>query len=76
VTLLASSWTAGKRFQVSGVEVLAEKRPLRTGLDATSILLVLAGSDVYRSMLADNGWPEAKWRSWVIQTILETLFER
>jgi AcrR family transcriptional regulator len=61
------------------IEVLAAKKALRRGLDvddATAILLVLVGSDVYRSMLADNGWPEAKWRSWVIQTILEALFER
>jgi AcrR family transcriptional regulator len=59
------------------VEILAGKKELRPGLnadDATSILLVLGGADVYRSMLGDNGWPEAKWRSWVIQTISEALF--
>lgn len=59
------------------VDVLAEKKALRPGLnadDATSILLVLVGADVYRSMLGDNGWPEAKWRSWVIQLLSEALF--
>jgi AcrR family transcriptional regulator len=59
------------------VEALAATKPLRPGLDAedaTSILLVLVGTDVYRSMLSDSGWPEAKWRSWVIQTLSEALF--
>jgi AcrR family transcriptional regulator len=59
------------------VDVLAGKKALRPGLnadDATSILLVLVGADVYRSMLWDNGWPEAKWRSWVIHTLSEALF--
>ena len=59
------------------VDILAGKKALRLGLnadDATSILLVLVGADVYRSMLGDNGWPEAKWRSWVIQTLSEALF--
>jgi AcrR family transcriptional regulator len=59
------------------VDVLAGKKALRLGLnadDATSILPVLVGADVYRSMLVDNGWPEAKWRSWVIQTLSEALF--
>jgi AcrR family transcriptional regulator len=59
------------------VDVLAGKKALRPGLngdDATSVLLVLVGVDVYRSMLGDNGWQEAKWRSWVIQTLSEALF--
>ncbi len=59
------------------VDVLAGKKALRPGLsgdDATSVLMVLVGADVYRSMLGDNEWPEAKWRSWVIQTLSEALF--
>lgn len=59
------------------VDVLAKKKALRAGLDgddATSIVMVLVGADVYRSMLGDNGWTEAKWRSWVIQTLAEALF--
>ncbi|HLO36428.1 MAG TPA: TetR/AcrR family transcriptional regulator [Candidatus Deferrimicrobium sp.] len=59
------------------IDNLARKRPLRPGLshdDATTILLVLLGSDVYRSMLEDHGWTEQKWRSWVIETLLEALF--
>jgi AcrR family transcriptional regulator len=58
---------------------LMGKRPLRIGLspeDATTILLVLLGTDVYRSMLEDHGWPEQKWRSWVIETLSEALFGR
>ena len=59
------------------IDTLARKRPLRKGLsqeDATTILLVLLGTDVYRSMLIDHGWSEEKWRSWVIETLLEALF--
>ncbi len=58
-------------------DVLSRKKALRPGLngdDATSVLMVLVGADVYRSMLGDNEWPEAKWRSWVIQTLSEALF--
>ena len=58
------------------VDVLSRKKALRPGLngdDATSVLMVLVGADVYRSMLGDNEWPEAKWRSWVIQTLSEAL---
>jgi AcrR family transcriptional regulator len=59
------------------IESLARKRPLRAGLspeDATTILLVLLGTDVYRSMLEEHGWAEQKWRSWVIDMISEALF--
>jgi hypothetical protein len=59
------------------VDLLARKRPLRPGLtpdDATTILLVLVGTDVYRSMLVDHGWTESKWRAWVIGALTEALF--
>jgi len=59
------------------VDALARKRHLRPGLspdDATTILLVLLGIEVYRSILEDHGWPEQKWRSWVIETIADALF--
>jgi hypothetical protein len=70
-----------ERLQRDGYRIvpdaLARKHPLRTGLsseDATTIPLVLVGTDVYRSMLVDHGWAEQKWRSWVIETISESLF--
>jgi len=59
------------------IDTLARKRPLRKGVneeDATTILLVLLGTDVYRSMLIDHGWSEKKWRTWVIETLSEALF--
>jgi AcrR family transcriptional regulator len=59
------------------VDVLAMKRDLRPGLsrdDATTVLLVLLGPDVYRAMVIDHGWGEEKWRFWIIQTIAEALF--
>src|ERR1700687_4788535 len=63
-------------FRVA-VDILARKRPLRSGLspeDATTILLVLVGIGMYRSMLAEHGWTEQKWRAWVIETLAESLF--
>jgi AcrR family transcriptional regulator len=78
---IADFYQLNGRWQRDGyrivVDTLARKRPLRTGLspdDATTILLVLLGIDVYRSMLDDHGWAEQKWRSWVIETTLEALF--
>jgi AcrR family transcriptional regulator len=59
------------------IDTLARKRPLRRGLsedDATTILLVLLGTDVYRSILIDHGWSQEKWRTWVLETLLEALF--
>jgi hypothetical protein len=78
---IASFYAYSERLRRDGfrrvIDVLAEKRRLRPGLDAddaTSVLMLLVGADVYRSMLVDNGWPEAKWRSWVTQTLSEALF--
>jgi AcrR family transcriptional regulator len=78
---IASFYEVTVRLQRDGyrvvVDMLARKRPLRTGLtleDAATILLVLVGTDVYRSMLVDHGWAEPKWRSWVIGTATEALF--
>ncbi len=80
---MASFYTSSARWQRDGyrtvVETLARKQPLRAGLsseDATTILLVLYGIDVYRSMLEDHGWDEPKWRTWVIETVSEALFGR
>jgi AcrR family transcriptional regulator len=59
------------------VEVLALKRDLRPGLsrdDATTILLVLLGPDVYRAMVIDHRWGEENWRRWITQTVAESLF--
>ncbi|OGO52013.1 MAG: hypothetical protein A2Z32_00685 [Chloroflexi bacterium RBG_16_69_14] len=78
---IADFYESSGRMQRDGyrivIDTLARKRPLRTGLgpeDATTILLVLLGTDVYRSMLEDHGWAEQKWRSWVIETLSEALF--
>lgn len=78
---IASLYALNGRLQRDGyrivVDTLARKRPLRMGLspeDATTILLVLVGIDVYRSMLVDHGWAEQRWRAWVIETVSEALF--
>jgi AcrR family transcriptional regulator len=78
---IANFYELSERLQRDGyrivIDTLARSQPLRKGLnaeDATTILLVLAGSDVYRSMLADHGWSEKKWRTWVIEALSEALF--
>jgi hypothetical protein len=64
---IADFYNLNGRLQRKGygivVDTLARKRSLRSGLspdDATTILLVLLGIDVYRSMLDDHGWTEQK----------------
>ncbi len=78
---MASFYESSARLQRDGyrivVTTLARKRAIRAGLspeDATTILLVMVGTDVYRSMLSDHGWAEEKWRSWVIETLSGALF--
>jgi AcrR family transcriptional regulator len=78
---IATFYALSERLRREGfrsvIDVLTQKKALRPGLgsdDATTVLLVLLGSEVYRSMVSDSGWPEAKWRSWVIQTLCEALF--
>ena len=78
---IADFYEVSGRLQRDGyrivIDTLARKRPLRKGVnqeDATTILLVLLGTDVYRSMLIDHGWSEEKWRTWVIETLSEALF--
>jgi AcrR family transcriptional regulator len=59
------------------VDVLALKRDLKPALssdDATTILLVLLGPDVYRNMVTEHGWSEQKWCSWIVQTVSAALF--
>jgi hypothetical protein len=78
---IASFHVLSERLRRDGfrvvVDTLKRKHPLRLGLspeDATTILLVLVGTGLYRSMLAEHGWTEQKWRAWVIETLSESLF--
>jgi AcrR family transcriptional regulator len=78
---IASFHVLSERLRLDGfrvvVDTLRRKRPLRSGLspeDATTILLALVGTGLYRSMLAEHGWTEQKWRAWVIETLSESLF--
>jgi AcrR family transcriptional regulator len=78
---IASFHVLSERLRLDGfrvvVDTLRRKRPLRSGLspeDATTILLALVGIGLYRSMLAEHGWTEQKWRAWVIETLSESLF--
>lgn len=78
---IANFHALGERLRRDGyrlvVNALVRKRPLRTGLspeDATTILLVLLGTSVYRSMVVEHGWTEQQWRSWIVETLSEALF--
>ncbi|MFJ4656926.1 TetR/AcrR family transcriptional regulator [Nocardia sp. NPDC088792] len=60
------------------IELLAAKRPLRTGVDideATTVLLLILGPDAYRSMVIDHHWNRSRWITWTAQMIRESLFQ-
>ena len=48
----------------------------RAGLLKAPVGFVHSDADVQRwhDVAIEAGWPEAKWRSWVIQTLSEALF--
>ena len=59
------------------VEMLANKQPLRPGLsvdDATSILMVLVGPDVYRAFVEEHGWGDERVVAWMVETVAAALF--
>ena len=69
--------TAGRRAgQDRVIARLAELGRLRTSLSlprAGDLLFVLAGHDVYRSLVRDFGWPIADYREWLVATLVDQL---
>ena len=60
------------------LEMLALKQPLRPGLsvdDATSVLMVLVGPDVYRTFIEDHGWSDERLVAWMVETVAAALFD-
>jgi AcrR family transcriptional regulator len=59
------------------LELLVPKAPLRPGLappQATDLLLLYLGMDVYRVLVTDLGWSHDAWIDWAVATIARELF--
>ncbi len=55
---------------------IAELDGLRPGLDpdqATDLVVVLLGHDVYRGLVLDAGWPPPTFRAWLFTTAVQQL---
>jgi AcrR family transcriptional regulator len=63
----------GQRAMVARV---AELGGLRTGLDveqATDLVVVLAGPDVYRGLVQEAGWTVPAYKAWLFTTLVQQL---
>lgn len=59
------------------IDILAKKRPLKSSLtpdDATSILFVMLGPEVYESFTIGQGWTADRWREWMAEVLMMALF--
>jgi AcrR family transcriptional regulator len=78
---VADVWARGERLREEGyrniVQILARKRPLRTGdlATATDVLLVLLGPDTFRAFVEGREWSVDQWKAWVAPTLERELFE-
>jgi hypothetical protein len=60
------------------IDILVEKSPLREDLsrdEATDILLVTLGPDVYRSFVREHGWSVERWQRWTTDMVMGALFK-
>ena len=61
------------------VKLLSSKADLRPGLGlerATDLLLLYAGTDVYRVLVAGRAWSHDDWLDWATVTVAEQLYGR
>jgi len=59
------------------IDVLSDRSALRGSLtreEATSVLLVILGPDMYRSFTLEHGWSDERWRAWSVEALLRLLF--
>jgi AcrR family transcriptional regulator len=59
------------------LDILCSKSELRTGVSreqATQLLLLYLGMDVYRVLVIDFGWPHLDWVAWTAATVAEQAF--
>jgi len=60
------------------LDELASKSPLRRGVtreQATQVLLLYIGMDVFRVLVIDFGWAQTDWVRWTVETIAEQVFD-
>ena len=68
--------TARRDGQRRMVSHIAELGSLRPGLDpeqATDLIVLLLGHDVFRSLVSDAGWPLSSFRAWLFDTAVQQL---
>jgi len=60
------------------LDVLSSKARLRAGVspeEATQLLLLYVGMDVYRVLVIDFGWTHDAWVDWTVATVAEQVFD-
>ena len=60
------------------LDVLSSKADLRAGMSpeqATQLLLLYVGMDVYRVLVIDFGWTHQAWVDWTVATVAEQVFD-
>ena len=59
------------------LEILVAKRPLRASLKqpaALDVFFALLSPELYQALVIGRGWPDERWREWMVRTLEETLF--
>jgi AcrR family transcriptional regulator len=60
------------------LDILSSKAELRAGVtseQATQLLLLFVGMDVYRVLAIDFGWTHEAWVDWTVATVAEQIFD-
>ena len=60
------------------LDILLSKADLRAGASleqATQLLLLYVGMDVYRVLVIDFGWTHKAWVAWTVATVAEQVFD-
>ena len=60
------------------LDILSSKADLRAGVSpeqATQLLLLYVGMDVYRVLVIDFGWTHQAWVAWTVATVAEQVFD-
>ena len=60
------------------LDILSSKADLRAGVSseqATQLLLLYVGMDVYRVLVIDFGWTHKAWVAWTVATVAEQVFD-
>ncbi len=69
------TWQADSYREI--VKLLSTKATLRPGIGlerATDLLLLYAGTDLYRVLVEGRGWAHDEWLDWTVVTLADQLF--